>query len=151
MVLSGESDAGFTKTDVIESLEENDAAKWKGVFKVLNLQEDLEVEGKEFPFQSSSQLYPESGLLAMPWVPQLVQREVMQALMRLTKDSPECKAGNNSGWQPALSYGEARDLYTSLGLMNYNAESRKFQCIRATVRPSLLVCGALIYLFNSGQ
>jgi ABC-type phosphate/phosphonate transport system substrate-binding protein len=141
MVLSGESDAGFTKSDIIEELEAKKSDKFKGVFKVLNKQENLEVEGRPFPFQASSQLYPENGLLAMPWVSQVVQREVMQALMRLNKTSDECKVGNNAGWQPALSYGEARDLYTSLGLMKFNEKSRKFQCIRATVRLYLPVFG----------
>ena len=53
-----------------------------------------------------------------------------------------CKRGANcvsilcnaeiASFQPALSYGPARDLFQSLGLMNFDSTKRRWRCVRAS-------------------
>jgi hypothetical protein len=40
--------------------------------------------------------------------------------------------GGYGSWQPALSYGSARDLYQELGLMKFSRKSKRYKCVRAT-------------------
>lgn len=68
-ILRGVADAGFTRTDSMEAWEQ-DASKiqYKGKFKIVSVRENVMIEGVPFPFNTSSQLYPENGILVMPWV-----------------------------------------------------------------------------------
>jgi hypothetical protein len=151
------------------------------------------LDGKPFPFETSSELYPEYGLLAGEHVEWEIQREILQSLLALRtedyvcdpiycnvaangtwvnpqRDDPHvqryltmvkgnyddwvknpqtmvggCKAeGENNtccvkvlcnaeiaSFQAALSYGPARDLYQTLGLMKLDPVKRRWRCVRA--------------------
>ena len=48
------------------------------------------IDGEPFPFQTTSELYPEYGLLAGRHVEWELQREVLTALLKLNKNDTVC-------------------------------------------------------------
>jgi hypothetical protein len=192
-VLSGITDAAFTRTDYLESFLAKDPVNGARL-RILNpVTPPPILDGEPFPFQTTSELYPEYGLLAGKHVEWELQREVLTALLKLNKNDTvcddmylgvdpvtgmkgnaqvivpgargdRCKVGyfnesitnitlneerqniTNEGrcvrilciaeiaaFQPALSYGPARDLYQTLGLMSLDGayfSKQKFRFIK---------------------
>eukprot|EP00277_Geminigera_cryophila_P031941 CAMPEP_0173063384 /NCGR_PEP_ID=MMETSP1102-20130122/4355_1 /TAXON_ID=49646 /ORGANISM="Geminigera sp., Strain Caron Lab Isolate" /LENGTH=657 /DNA_ID=CAMNT_0013930183 /DNA_START=160 /DNA_END=2132 /DNA_ORIENTATION=+ len=167
-VLDGISDAAFTRTDAIEDWRQKHPEK-KNLLRILSPVTPAPVlDGIPFPFETTSELYPEYGLLAGIHVEWELQREVLQALLSLTvndtiTDDMYCNitraTGKNAAgdqlaqsdamvegqpctinilanaqiaaFQPALSYGPARDLFETLGLMTLDRTKRRWRCVRA--------------------
>jgi hypothetical protein len=46
------------------------------LFKVIEPEDGLQIDGDPFPFSSSTPLYPEWNVASLPWVPDEVAREV---------------------------------------------------------------------------
>lgn len=97
-VLDGNFDVGFVRTDQIErSLGEDYASQ----IKIIASKENLEIDGVPFPFQSSTQLYPEWNVVSLAHVPNEVAIEVQQALLALAdhaavgNDLTRCYAEND--------------------------------------------------------
>ena len=85
-VLNGESDAAFTRTDALESYKDREPVN-AARLKILPSVDPPLLDGEHFPFQTTSELYPEYGLLAGMHVEWELQREVLTALLKLTTDS----------------------------------------------------------------
>ncbi len=75
------------RTDQIERTVDSLTGKLvdKTLFKIIEPEQGLEIDGKPFPFQSSTQLYPEWNVGALTYVPADVAMEVQQALLALNK------------------------------------------------------------------
>jgi len=84
-VLYGDFDVGFVRTDQIECTKDRVTGKIvdKKLFKIIEPEEGLEINGEQFPFESSTRLYPGWNIAAMTHVHEDVASEVQQALLNL--------------------------------------------------------------------
>jgi len=84
-VLYGEIDVGFVRTDQIERTKDRETGELvdKSLFKILEPEVGLEIDGVPFPFESSTPLYPEWNIASLPHVPDDVAREVQKVLLDL--------------------------------------------------------------------
>lgn len=109
-VLSGEADAGFVRTGVIESLSRAgrlDSAR----LRVLATRVE-----PGFPFVVSTALFPEWPIAALPHTdPGLAQR-VTKALFSLHPEHPAVRAGGYHGWTIPADYEPVRALLQELRL-----------------------------------
>ena len=85
-VLSGRFDVGFVRTDQMgQTHDADDTGNLidRSLLKVIDPLPDLNIDGAPFPFQSSTLLYPEWNLAALPHVPEDVAQEVQHAMLRI--------------------------------------------------------------------
>ncbi len=109
-VLSGEADAGFVRTGLIESLSR--AGRLDGT-RLRVLASRVE---PGFPYVVSTALFPEWPLAAMPHTdPGLAQR-VTKALFSLHPEHPAARAGGYHGWTIPADYEPVRALLQELRL-----------------------------------
>jgi hypothetical protein len=89
-ILSGITDAAFTRTDYLESFRAKDPVNGARL-RILNpVTPPPILDGEPFPFETTSELYPEYGLLAGRHVEWELQREVLTALLKLNKNDTVC-------------------------------------------------------------
>ena len=82
-VLSGEFDAGFVRTGLIERTSDSDGNLVDPTqFKILQSRQQLS-DGRPFPYVHSTPLYPEWNLAALRHVPSVVSKQVQRALLDL--------------------------------------------------------------------
>ena len=85
-ILSGITDAAFTRTDYLESFRAKDPVNGARL-RILNpVTPPPILDGEPFPFETTSELYPEYGLLAGRHVEWELQRKVLTALLKLNKN-----------------------------------------------------------------
>lgn len=83
-VLSGEFDVGFIRTDQLErSKDANGNLLDPSLFKIIDPKPNLVIDGKPFPFQASTQLYPEWNMAAQLHVDERVAKEVQLAMLAI--------------------------------------------------------------------
>ena len=84
-VLQGDFDVGFVRTDQIERTVDPSTGELvnASMFRIIEPQDDLNIDGTPFPFQSSTQLYPEWNIAALTHVPNTVALEVQYAMLAL--------------------------------------------------------------------
>jgi serine/threonine protein kinase len=75
-VLRGDFDVGFVRTGQLERMNATEV-------KIIEPRNDLSIDGVAFPFQSSTQLYPEWNVAALTHVPNNVALEVQQAMLAM--------------------------------------------------------------------
>jgi len=112
-VRDGKIDAGTVRTDVLETMDEEDIIKFDD-FRVLNGQK---LAGPKMAL--STRLYPEWPLAAMPHVPAELSERVALALLSLKADSPEMLAAGYTGWTVPLDYKPVHDLFRDLEIGPY--------------------------------
>jgi two-component system, LuxR family, sensor histidine kinase TtrS len=112
-VRDGVVDAATVRTDVLETMDEEDKIKLSN-FRVLNLQ-----KLKNRAMQVSTRLYPEWPLAAMPHVSSELSEKIALALLSLSSDSPQVQASGYSGWTVPLDYKPVHDLFRDLELGPY--------------------------------
>ncbi len=112
-VRDGRADAGTVRTDVLETMDEEDKIKF-GDFRVLNGQK---LAGPKMAL--STRLYPEWPMAAMPHVPAELSEKVALALLSLKPDSPEMLAAGYTGWTVPLDYKPVHDLFRDLEIGPY--------------------------------
>jgi hypothetical protein len=84
-ILSGEFDVGFVRTDQIERSVDGDGNPIDpSLFKVIDPKRNISTDGKPFPFQTSTGLYPEWNVAALSHVPEDVSYELQNALLALS-------------------------------------------------------------------
>eukprot|EP00281_Chroomonas_sp_CCMP1168_P019235 CAMPEP_0206225022 /NCGR_PEP_ID=MMETSP0047_2-20121206/7333_1 /ASSEMBLY_ACC=CAM_ASM_000192 /TAXON_ID=195065 /ORGANISM="Chroomonas mesostigmatica_cf, Strain CCMP1168" /LENGTH=693 /DNA_ID=CAMNT_0053648009 /DNA_START=65 /DNA_END=2143 /DNA_ORIENTATION=+ len=145
MVYHGEIDVGFVRTDQIERMEDDNAELKKGVptrrsmFKYIDVKKLTHDGGAPYPFNGSTDLYPEWNLGALPTVDWKVVLEVQRALQALNSTSAAAQAGKYLSWQPSLSYLPLRDMQRTLGLL-FDNENGKRACRRSSELYDLISC-----------
>ncbi|KEF30911.1 diguanylate cyclase [Marinobacter nitratireducens] len=113
-VLSGDVDAGFVRTGIIEqmALEDPDLPNRLKVIHPQNL--------SGFPFRVSTRLYPEWPLAALPHVDSAVVRKVASALFALERTDPAAVAAGIAGFAPPMDYQSVEDLARTLRIPPYD-------------------------------
>ena len=112
----GEVDAGFVRTDLLESM----AAEGKirlDRFRVLNPQR---VAG--FPFLLSTRLYPEWPFAVMPNTPEELATRVTVALLGIPRGGEPTRPAAYYGWTVPSSYESVHDVLRLLKLPPYDAK-----------------------------
>ncbi|MFN4325665.1 MAG: PhnD/SsuA/transferrin family substrate-binding protein [Azonexus sp.] len=113
-VLAGQVDAGFVRTGIIESLEDEgrlDPAQ----LKVIHPQK---LAG--FPYRISTRLYPEWPFVALPAVDRATLRRVSTALLSLDAEHPVARAAHIGGFAPPADYAAVDNLARRLRLPPYD-------------------------------
>jgi ABC-type phosphate/phosphonate transport system substrate-binding protein len=102
-IMNGDFDVGFVRTDQLERTVDGagnpvDSA----IFKIVAPVKNLTIDGVHFPFESSTELYPEWNVAALTHVNPTVGREVQRALLltaeygAVGKALSECEALNGT-------------------------------------------------------
>ncbi len=109
-VLKGEADVGFVRTGILESLR-NEGKLQGDEFRIINQQVH-----PNFPFVSSTRLYPEWAISAMPHVPEDVVKRISRALLFVTPDMPVAETAGFGGFTIPGDYQRMDELTRSLRL-----------------------------------
>lgn len=150
LVYDGFVDVGFVRTDQIEGMQLRNqsmsGSRFVGTdrdaFEYLNRHRPITLDGIEFPFDSSTQLYPEFAFAAARGVHWQLQLEVQRALLnignpnstdsRLVKQLSRRAAadGQYKTFQPSASYLSLRTLQEQLGYVGVSARDKAASCPR---------------------
>jgi len=118
-VLSGRFDVGFVRTDQMGQTQDMDGNLIdRSLLKVIDPIPDLDLDGAPFPFQSSTMLYPEWNLAALPHVPEDVAQEVQHAMLRIAHHARAADA-----WRETCRNHNQNATTTTTSLCAASAES----------------------------
>ncbi len=109
-VLSGEVDAGFIRTGILEDMQ-REGRLAAGLLKVIHAQTSV-----DFPYALSTRLYPEWPVVMMPHVSDTLSREIIIALLSLKADSPAALAAGIEGFSRPADYKDVENLLRTLRL-----------------------------------
>lgn len=109
-LLAGAADVGFVRTGVLEAWAREGRTDVRRL-RVLNRQ-----EFENFPFVTSTRLYPEWAFAAMPQVPEHVLRRMVRALLMLEADHPAMQAAGIAGFTIPANYAPVEQLARALRL-----------------------------------
>ena len=146
-VLDGEVDAAFIVPDALEEIDETK----RDELRVLNSKNGAQLGKIRFPFDTTSDLYPQAALMAAPHVEWELQREVVMALLSLNSTSPEVLQAKIAGFQPSLSYSGARNLLEMVGLLGIHVPSRSASCEHAADTYGQIRCPVGSYVLPREQ
>ena len=99
-----------------------------------------------FPFQTSTILYPEWCLGALPHVNHQVAKAVAEALMQLNSTHYAAEAGTYSTWDPPLSYMPLREMQEKLHWIDMATS----KCMRSSRLYEAIVCPKVLDLLCGG-
>lgn len=97
-VLSGEYDAGATRTGILEQLAQEGKIKLSDI-KILN-----QCTSCNFPFLHSTQIYPEWPIARLSHVDDRLAHEVALAMMEMKPEDEAAKNANIAGWTVPQNY-----------------------------------------------
>ncbi|MEE4134890.1 MAG: PhnD/SsuA/transferrin family substrate-binding protein [Desulforhopalus sp.] len=112
-VQNGAVEAGTVRTDTLERLVAAGTV-FLDDFKVLN-----QLQPADFPFLTSTALYPEWPLARVAATPVELADRVQAALLQLTADHPAAKAAKVVGWSAPLDYAPVEALQQTLKIGAY--------------------------------
>ena len=145
-VQSGLVDAGVVQAGVLEALATEgalDISEFKPLEPILH---------QGYPFMTSSALYPEWLLAAMPNVDEGVLAHVINVMLNIAPDSEVSIAAGNAVWQAPDNYQSVHDLLISLRVRPYEnylmqAAARIYQNYRSYILGLIaLIFGSLAFL-----
>lgn len=113
-VLDGDADVGFIRTEILEDLSQNRKLDLKQL-KVINRQ-----NRPDFPFITSTSLYPEWPVIALPWVDQSIVRRIASLLLAMEYNHPAANKANIAGFAPPSDYRAVENLARELRLPPYD-------------------------------
>lgn len=114
------ADAGTVRADTLERLELSHKIKLAD-FKILNERKDAPLG---FPFNLSTDLYPEWPFAALPHTPADLSKKVTLALFQMPEDDPAAKASLGMGWDIPSSYQTINDCLKELQLPPFADEGK---------------------------
>lgn len=117
-VLSGQADAGFVRTSILEQLVHEEKLSWDQV-KIIN-QQAL----SDYPFKVSTRLYPEWPFIALPKVKEATARQVASAILGLNSLHEISQKIGISGFTVPADYLPVEQSMRELGLPPYDTEAR---------------------------
>ena len=112
-VQDGRADAGTVRSDTLERMSQTGAVNLSD-FRILNQQQP-----DDFPFLTSTQLYPEWPMAAVKTTPIKLSRLVASALMAMEEGHPAALAGRYAGWTIPLNYQPVHDCLFELRIGPY--------------------------------
>lgn len=147
-ILEGRVDVGFVRTGLIEEL----TAEGKldpALLRVIN-----PLHFPDFPYLTSTRLYPEWAFVAMPHVDSQHIRKVAAALLQLEGDHPVARAAGIGGFAPPADYLPVENISRKLHMPPFDqAEEiswrdiwRQYQALILVVMASLLIIFFLLLL-----
>ena len=113
-VLDGRADVGFIRTEILEDLSHNGKLDLTQL-KVINRQ-----NRPDFPFITSTSLYPEWPVIALPWVDQSIVRRIASLLLTMEYNHPAAQKANIAGFAPPSDYRSVENLARELRLPPYD-------------------------------
>ena len=85
-VLNGDFDVGFVRTDQLERTTDKEGNPVdRSLFKVIDPKSNLTIDGVPFPFESSTDIYPEWNIASLTHVASDVSREVQAAMLNIAE------------------------------------------------------------------
>jgi diguanylate cyclase (GGDEF)-like protein/PAS domain S-box-containing protein len=115
-MLDGRADAAFVRTGLIESLVETGKLD-AGAVRVLNRQ-----TSPDFPYATSTRLYPQWPFSALPHVSRQLARQVAALLYTLPDQHPAAIAGRYSAWSIPADYEPVRSVLEDLRVPPFDKE-----------------------------
>ncbi len=115
-LINGKVDVAFVRSGVIEDMEAEGSLDRKSI-KVLN---PMQFDG--FPWLTSTRLYPEWPVFALPNTDKKAVRQFASALFALDADHPAAKAAGITGYSIPADYLEVEALARSLRLPPFDQE-----------------------------
>lgn len=113
-VLSGKADAGFVRTGVLEHMAQQGKLEWHHI-KFISAQKFA-----DFPFLTSTRLYPEWPVAAMPHVDRQVTAQVTSALLAIPHHSPLTQSMAIAGFTIPGDYRTVDNLMRQLRIEPFN-------------------------------
>ena len=104
-VLAGQADAGFVRSDLVESMAGEGRIRLADLH-IVNLHP---VAG--YPFLLSTRLYPEWPLARVAGVPDALAKDVLIALLAMPPSHPAARAAGIQGWTLPMNYQSVQDLF----------------------------------------
>jgi diguanylate cyclase (GGDEF)-like protein/PAS domain S-box-containing protein len=112
-VLAGQADAGFVRSDLVESM----AAEGRIRLTDLHIVNQRQAAG--YPYLLSTRLYPEWPLARVAGVPDQLAKDVLIRLLALAPEHPAAKAAGIHGWTLPQNYQSVHDLFREARLGPY--------------------------------
>ncbi len=109
-VLSGKTDAGFVRSGMLELLALEGKVKLENI-KIINQQKI-----PQFPFLLSTPLYPEWPFVAMPHLPEKLNRQIATALLTINSNNPAAKQAKIYGFTIPADYTSVENMLRELRL-----------------------------------
>lgn len=111
-VYSGMADVGFILAGQVETLSSQGLCPGIENFKYISLKPN-----NSFPWPISTDLYPNSLLMASPHVDVNMKKSVAQNLFSISIDSVSAHKGNYTTWLPTINYLSVLRLQTRIGII----------------------------------
>jgi hypothetical protein len=134
-VYSGRADVGFIEAGRLEEAEKERDIPVNALKSVEPITDHVLAGGRVFPFEVSTQLYPNWPFVMHISVDFDVQALVVGALLDINSSSVMAAAGRYTGWRPSVNYLEVLQTMKLAGL--YDDETEQCENI-ATVRDSII-------------
>lgn len=112
-ILAGEADAGFVRSDLIESMAAS------GVIDLSKLRIVSERHTANFPYAHSTQLYPHWPFARLDHVSDELTKKLLIALLELPPDHPAARAAKIHGWTLPHNYQVVHDLFMAFRVGPY--------------------------------
>lgn len=113
-VLSGKADAGFVRTGVLEQMAQKGQLEWYRI-KLVGAQKYA-----DFPFLTSTRLYPEWPVAAMPHVDKQLTAQVASALLAIPHNSAFTQSMSIAGFTIPGDYRTVDNLMRQLRIEPFN-------------------------------
>lgn len=113
-VLSGQADAGFVRTGVLEGMVQEGKLDLSAIH-VINQQQTV-----KFPLMLSTALYPEWPFASLPSTDENIARKVAAALFNLEENAEETRAMGIHGFVVPADYTPVADLLKELRIAPFN-------------------------------
>lgn len=113
-VLSGKADVGFVRTGVLEHMAQQGQLEWHRI-KLISAQKFA-----DFPFLTSTRLYPEWPVAVMPHVDRQVTAQVASALLAIPHHSPLTQSMAIAGFTIPGDYRTVDNLMRQLRIEPFN-------------------------------
>jgi len=140
-VLSGDADAGFIRTGVIESMHSADTLD-PGTLKIINQQNLV-----AFPYVVSTRLYPEWPFVALPHVRETTLRQISAALFQYGQYQSSPAKNGIAGFSLPADYFPVEHITRQLGLPPYTHFSEiSLTDVWEEYRTSLIIAGILLLI-----
>lgn len=113
-VLSGKADVGFVRTGVLEQMAQKGTLEWHRI-KLIGAQKI-----GDFPFLTSTRLYPEWPVAAMPHVDKGISAQVASALLAIPQNSTLTQSMGIAGFAVSGDYRVVDNLMRQLRIEPFN-------------------------------
>ena len=146
-------DAGTVRTDTLERMSIEGKIDLQS-FKIIDARSE-----NNFPFQLSTDLYPEWPLAVLPHIDARVTKRIIIALLQLSPEHEAAIAGGITGWVNALDYNKVRQCLQALkfypfeeyGVISWQESIRQhwpFYSILCLIILGVLAVTAFVILLN---